>query len=308
MVVGLATSYSEPTPNGESHLDVNNPYALAVDRRLHPRDWAPGKGRGTASYLPFGSMSYVVGGDLDRHGRVVIVGAKGGDIVIARLRRNGAPDESFAPGGMRRIVTPHRTERPTEMSLDRQGRILVTGKNVRNGKHYENFVARFHNNGLPSLGWSRSGLRHFASSAWTPTELVVRPSGRILVGFSSKHRDRIRITQLTPYGNADFRSFTRNAKVSAHCVAPQHARTLSDLIVDNRKTKGRTITAIMWCMRHGKRALLAAGWDGRGNPRTGFGRHGVGRLPFQSDFIAGDDSRGGQLVLLYQDFLSRIGG
>lgn len=307
IVVGYSRYYDYST--GSPELISARPFAIALHRDLSLRRsfGKRGDGLAAATLLPNLAMDTVTGASLDSQGRVAIVGERGGDVVIARLRRNGRPDRSLGTNGVRRIVTHQHNERPVDMSLDSQGRILVVGEDYRGGRHLENFVARYGLNGSPSGQWRRGIMRHFNSHLWRPEQLIVKPTDRLLIGFSSQKASHVRITQLTARGVADSRHFTSDAKVNARCVHPPHLTTLSELtFMQTRGGKSR-IAAFMNCKRSSGVVQRAAGWNGHGRPLSGFGPNGVGRLPWQEPIVDAVTVPGDRYVLAHTFFLARLG-
>lgn len=66
----------------------------------------------------------------DAQGRVLVVGAHNGVAFIQRLLANGTPDSTFGPGGERQFGFGSLESRFNGVTLDANGRIVVTG--VRN--------------------------------------------------------------------------------------------------------------------------------------------------------------------------------
>jgi uncharacterized delta-60 repeat protein len=95
---------------------------------------------------------------------------------LARLLPDGEPDASFGVGG---IVVDHGLGRYTSVALEPDGSILGLGNNGT--------VARYRSDGRLDTSFGQEGHAGFTSIT-DPSELVVLPDGRILVGGDQEHK------------------------------------------------------------------------------------------------------------------------
>ena len=143
-------------PKRGQHLDLQAA-AFRVSRKGRVN-----KGFGSRGYrpLPFGRNGGASAVALDRKGRIVVVGNRGGNsaIVIARLLGSGSLDRTFAGDGVRTIRFGAGDSAAAEVLVDSRDRIVVAGTTSFGGKSKSFAAARMKANGRLDRGFGHRGI------------------------------------------------------------------------------------------------------------------------------------------------------
>lgn len=156
-------------------------------------------------------------------GRVLLLesaGGKAGDtdyrFALVRLRADGSPDASFAPGGVLPVpmlfnpgpsprgVLPGPLDQPAALAVDGDGRIYVGGL----GYGYDDpVVARFHADGSPDRSFGNGGYASPDVAIDVVNTIALTADGKILLGGATKATARqpahFAIARLKGDGTAD---------------------------------------------------------------------------------------------------------
>ncbi|AGP40108.1 delta-60 repeat domain-containing protein [Sorangium cellulosum] len=143
--------------------------------------------------VSLGAASVAEAVALDDRGRVVVAGAveRGGqrDMIVIRLRGDGALDRSFGRGGAIVAGDPGIDERAVALALSPGGGIVVAGDAGAEGAR-DFQVRRFHPNGAPDLAFGDGGV-----AAWPTTggddvaeDMALLPGGAVLVAGNGGER------------------------------------------------------------------------------------------------------------------------
>jgi uncharacterized delta-60 repeat protein len=130
-----------------------------------------------------------------RNGRIVAVGTKNGHFALARYRRDGTLDRSFSGDGHQVTgVHPKFGDIPTDMAIQRDGRIVVTGRSyLEPGDRRRNrgpeprgtfALARYLDNGRLDRSLSGDGKRTLRFGARGPDAsngMAIQKNGAIVV-------------------------------------------------------------------------------------------------------------------------------
>ena len=112
---------------------------------------------------PIGSAPATgVSSEIDRRGRIVVGGyASNGadsDFAVARYKRGGALDDSFASDGIKTTPIGAGNDFVGSLAIDRRGRIVLSGWS-HNGADYDVAVARFKRGGSLDSDFSDDGIK-----------------------------------------------------------------------------------------------------------------------------------------------------
>jgi uncharacterized delta-60 repeat protein len=182
-------------------------------------------GSGGEVTTPFASRAFASSVAVDRHGRIVAVGASGADLALARYHSDGSLDPAFGSGGTVTAAFEHTYVYASAGAIDRHGRIVVA-VNGFNGLRPEAFaLARYHSDGSldPSFGDGGEVTTKFGGHAYA---VATAPHGRIVAaGYSStrrRHPLEFALARYMPDGSLD-RRFSGDGKVRTpigkHAVA-----------------------------------------------------------------------------------------
>jgi len=172
---------------GEARGEGDAP-AVAVRRYLPDGTPDPGFGTdGLVTHLPTPGGIYVQGVAIDLLDRIVVVGAKSGpsqDMLVARLRSDGALDTAFS-GGSVLVDFGGTHDRATAVAFDALGRILLGGHSGSNMA-----AARLADNGALDATFNGTGkavlpLPPGASSAYAAA-MALDAQGRIVLAGESQ--------------------------------------------------------------------------------------------------------------------------
>jgi uncharacterized delta-60 repeat protein len=120
-----------------------------------------------------------------RSGRKIIVvaggrGESGLDVVILRLKANGARDASFGGGDGEVVRDLGGEDQPTDVAIQQDGKIVVAGR-----RNNQPVVARFMPGGDPDTGFGSGGLTDLGTPGLFAA-VTLQPNGRIVaVGTDS---------------------------------------------------------------------------------------------------------------------------
>jgi uncharacterized delta-60 repeat protein len=135
-------------------------------------------------------------------GRIVVAGGgtAAGSFCVARLRSNGALDQTFGSGGKRVIDFGGDQEGAYGAALQADGKIVLAGDS-----DLRVAVARLKPNGSLDSTFSGDGRKLFS---WGPigraSAVLVQPNGKIvLAGFSGPEGGNIQVARLTAGGALD---------------------------------------------------------------------------------------------------------
>lgn len=121
------------------------------------------------------------------------------DWLIARFKPDGSPDARLGSGGVRRVDVgkskgslygPATSDADAlfEVAVDRRGRALVAGISARQAQQSDLLMARFRSDGRLDARFGKRGmtrwelqLTKFSDISARPTDIVVSPTGRIVV-------------------------------------------------------------------------------------------------------------------------------
>ena len=130
------------------------------------------------------------------------------DFAVAKLTPRGQLDPSFSNDGLKAFGFPHRTDRLSDVTIDRTGRIVVCGAtDYRVNRIRSVFgVARLTPSGRMDRSFSGDG-RNVIDGTKQPEAVAARPGGAVVVaGEAERFRSRIALAQLGEDGSHD-RSF-----------------------------------------------------------------------------------------------------
>lgn len=153
-------------------------------------------------------------------GRIVFAGtcrscpeAAVGKVFLLRVGADGTPDASFGSGGWALLQrTGTLATAVTAITVDLQGRIVVTGNVDENGSTFA-FLARTLANGNPDSGFAGDGWSivnpqpTIASGRWTPAALAANPDGTLVFAMNWLHStetDRSVLMRRTASGAMDY--------------------------------------------------------------------------------------------------------
>jgi uncharacterized delta-60 repeat protein len=199
--------------------------AFALARYKPNGSLDPSFGSGGTVTTPFASRAFAGSVSVDRHGRIVAVGASGADLALARYRSDGSLDPLFGSGGTLTASVEHTYVYSSAGTIDRHGRIVVA-VNGFNGLRPEAFALfRYHSDGSldPSFGDGGEVTTKFGGHAYA---VATAPHGRIVAaGYSStrrRHPLEFALARYKPNGSLD-RRFSRDGKartpIGKHAVA-----------------------------------------------------------------------------------------
>ncbi|WP_437606773.1 hypothetical protein WMF20_38380 [Sorangium sp. So ce834] len=143
--------------------------------------------------VALGTASVAEAVALDRRGRVVVAGSveRDGqrDMIVIRLRRDGALDRSFGRGGAIVAGDPGIDERAVALAVSPDGGLVVAGDAGAEGAR-DFQVRRFHPDGAPDLEFGDGGV-----AAWPTTggddvaeDMALLPGGAVLVAGNGGER------------------------------------------------------------------------------------------------------------------------
>jgi uncharacterized delta-60 repeat protein len=157
---------------------------------------------------PFGWRTYDLGGRdvargmaVDSQGRIVLVGSRfgeqeqgtlcdifpctpGDDIVALRVLLNGDPDGSFGDGG-RVAIDLHDLDEATNVTIDRQDRVVIVGANLVDNHSAQVRVIRYTVNGDRDDHFGIRGTKSFTFNGRnfnSASAVAIDRFGRIVVG------------------------------------------------------------------------------------------------------------------------------
>ena len=144
-----------------------------------------GFGRRGATTIDAGGAESANAVAVQPDGMIVVAGStsSGGDMIVARLRRDGSLDAGFDGDGLRRVDFGGE-DIAFDVALQRDGKIIVAGRAARE----ENMaVARLQPGGALDTTFDRDGRLavDFAGGKDTALGLVLQPDGRIVLAGSS---------------------------------------------------------------------------------------------------------------------------
>lgn len=206
------------------------PTAALADGQLDPAFNGTGLHVGTAAEgTVFANTDNRIPMIVQADGRIVIGGARGGFMTLARYNVNGALDTTFGVGGFAtRQYAGTPTSSPgnsgaTAMTLDPAGNIIVAGY----GASQSMFAARF-----TAAGAYVSSAVCFAPHLidYSARALAVRPNGAIvLVGYARDRHPAFAVPATAPvmYGQRAVVTLPATGNSTAACGAYQEANNLS---------------------------------------------------------------------------------
>lgn len=187
-------------------------------------------------------------------GRIVVVGdaARRTDVIaVARYLPGGALDSSFGTNGRAFVAAPNGLREARSAAIDPYGRIVVVARNdvslPGGGLRARFAVARVRPAGAIDATFGTSGVATigFGERPAVPTEVVVRPDARIVVGgtVATVNGPRFALARLLPRGAIDL-SFDLDGRVLTRFVGG-----------------GGTLDGLL---RQPDGTLVAGGWDAPG--------------------------------------------
>ncbi|WP_437732054.1 hypothetical protein [Sorangium sp. So ce1335] len=172
-------------------------------------------GNGGEALLDAGGSETVTDGLVLSNNKILVVGDRGGEPLVARTSPNGHPDSSFGAGTGHVVLSPSFSAQA--VAVDREGRILVAG-HVDPGGESDIVVARLLADGQPDPAFGAGGQRVIAvpGSSERAAALALLGDGRILVaGDSNQNGDTdFQVRRLLDDG-ADDPSFGTDGVVTA---------------------------------------------------------------------------------------------
>jgi uncharacterized delta-60 repeat protein len=152
----------------------------------------------------------------------------GSDILVLRYKPNGSLDPSFGKGG--KVITDLGTkgDRANAVTLDRRGRIVVTG--VRGGSDNDFVTLRYRSDGKLDSSFGTAGVAttDLGSPVEQATDVKIDANGRIVVsGTTGKDNDAVfGVVRYKPNGFHD-PSFSDDGVVTTNIgIGPDHANGL----------------------------------------------------------------------------------
>lgn len=158
---------------------------------------------------------------LQADGRIVFVGsaatAPNGSWVVGRCLDDGSLDTGFGSGGLVTIAGGWSGAEASDVAIDPQGRIVVSGRDIVPGRSTASFaLRRFLSNGAVDISFGNGGLAAAAIdyTAWS-TSLVLVPASSpwgyavVVAGHSFPHNggSRLALAQFTDEGVLDTAHF-----------------------------------------------------------------------------------------------------
>lgn len=217
-------------------------------------------------------------------GRIVVVGdAERGDgvIAVARYRLNGTLDTSFGTNGRSFVSAPGGLFRARAAALAPNGQIVVAATNpvtLPGGALRPRFaIARLAANGTLDTAFGSRGVATvtFGTRFAEPTDVVVRPDGRIIVAGTARDVSavvdsgrRFALARLTTAGRIDL-TFDVDGRVLTRFAGG--GGTLEALV---RQTDG-SLVAAGW---GDPQVIALARYRPNGKLDTSFGTNGMVRL------------------------------
>lgn len=204
---------------------------------------------------------------LDAAGNIVVAGftfaGNSNDFAMARLTSTGALDSSFGSGG--RVVTVRNgtSEQALAMTLQSDGRILLTGL-----ANSDFGVARYNTNGSADTSFGTGGFAtvNFSGGLDSATGVAVQPDGRIVLGGYARIGSDydFALARLTSAGALDS-SFDSDGRVTRNVGTTFDQASATLLMPDG--------SIVLVGRSNGDAALVR--FNGDGSPFAGFGSGGV---------------------------------
>jgi uncharacterized delta-60 repeat protein len=152
-------------------------------------------------------------------------GTKAGAVV--RYLSRGGLDRSFGKRGFARLKFASGTINPTDVIVDRHGRIVVGGLAAPTGhKGFWGAVARLKRNGEPDRTFSGDGLAILPGTAGVdPEEIFFSPGGRIVMAGQT-NRDAALVVRFRSNGKPDHR-FSGDGRRVVRVASDQSVESLA---------------------------------------------------------------------------------
>lgn len=199
----------------------------------------PSFGGGGVMELPWGSEGRIHGVAIDEAGRIVLGGirfaAGGSEIAVARLLDNGETDRTFAGDGLLTFNAPGTASGHTsDLTLDDQGRILLTVSDFFGPPEFSFAVARVTDSGALDSSFSEDGIAGVNFGAPSFAEAVaVDAQGRVLAAGSAGPLKAMQfaVARFDDEGRPD-PSFDGDGKATPDSGPDAFGEGLSDMALD----------------------------------------------------------------------------
>ena len=181
---------------------------------------------------------------VDARNRVIVAAVepgdgRSGDLIVTRLRPNGAHDTSFGRGGEARIAIPGSGYHGVlAATVQADGKIVLAGfAQLRCCVAARFLVLRLTSAGRLDRTFAGNGMRRWSPrySSWSRFEdVLVQPNGRILLAGTNDHNFNFTVARLRANGALD-RSFGKRGHVivpfRGHAVAQALGRWKKRIVV-----------------------------------------------------------------------------
>ncbi|MCM8597201.1 MAG: putative Ig domain-containing protein, partial [Candidatus Accumulibacter sp.] len=187
---------------------ASNNQALALFRLNRDGTLDSDFGGGYRFFYDFGVFNLQASVALQADGKILVFSTNGSRASLWRYDSNGSLDTSFGNWGWLATGVQVQNE-GSALSIEADGRILVTGSRYRVGGHYDFALARYNSNGSPDDGFGTHGLVATAISPLTSggSAVLAQADGKILVIGGEKNLDNadsdFALARYNPDGSLD---------------------------------------------------------------------------------------------------------
>src|SRR3990167_3047952 len=158
-------------------------------------------------------------------GKIVIAGnskAKSSNLIVARLNPNGSLDKSFGvdggkdgtPDGVTAMSLGDGDEFASDLTIDKEGKIVLVGSSTSTGKSSNIAIARLNPNGSPDQSFGADGGKDgtpdgvvsldLGDSSDEARSVVIQADGKIVVAGNSKAKSsNLIVARLNSNGSLD---------------------------------------------------------------------------------------------------------
>jgi uncharacterized delta-60 repeat protein len=189
------------------------------------------------------NFGWVLSLAIEHDGRIVVAGGQErgdtSEIMLARFKRNGAPDPTFGTAGV--VTTAFgQSANADSVAIQSDGRIVVAGAVFDEGSESRFAIARYEPNGLldPSFGHGGTVRTWFGWDAGARA-LLIQPNGKIVAAgnaFCGHYCHWIALARYDPDGSLDT-SFGYGGTTTGSIVASDLAQAVA------RQPDGRIVVA-----------------------------------------------------------------